>query len=444
MVGLAREFRQHHRGRRLAGETRAALGSPGKGRLAAPALERVPAERIADGRARPHRVLAPVEQVLARVCDQRRDGRGQELAAQERHREDAFRSQQFALRLDRLARLHCGGAETIRPPVGIGGAVHFDFLERLGVPRNVVHEHRGRRAHQAHLTPARFVPAADEVALLPVRRRIVDVKAAVGNGEGVERIARPVQPVEEGVQLGGEVFNVQIVDAPHVAQMVNLGPEREHLAPARRLPTVDRGIVERHQRTVGILAHPGVFDADLRGIVGHAPGDAVNVALHQCFDRNALLVHKAQLTESMAERRVVAHFAHVEEHAGDFDVALHDPAFEASHLLRRTRTQEVEHRARSLARPVELRIGRIVRRHLAVVERVVDVLYIVRDDLRLRTRKADVRMRMLHQVHGLRPDRSDRQRRQDASCDAAVSESSRRFSIDCFSHHSGFPSIITG
>lgn len=221
----------------------------------------------------------------------------------------------------------------------------------------------------------------------------------------VERIAVLVQLVQKGVHLRGEPLFIEVVDAPEVAQHVVFGPEREHFTSTRRLPAVDGGRFERYERAVGVFTHPRVFDTDFGSEVCDAPGDPVDVVLHQGLDRNALFVHQAQFAKAVAQGRVVAHFAHVEEHAGDFDVALLDPILEPRHLFGRTGTDEVEHRAGGLAGPAELRVGRIVLRLLAVVERMVDVFDIMRDDFRLRTRKANVRMRMLHEIHRVRTHR---------------------------------------
>ena len=201
------------------------------------------------------------------------------------------------------------------------------------------------------------------------------------------------------------------MDAEEITLVIMLRPIGQHLLPGRRLPPKHRRLVETNQRPMAMRAHVDIFHARVGEILAEAPTDAVHVVLHRHLGTHPLLAELLNGIERGRQSLLVRQLIEIQVHRRQFDASFLHSLLQPLDLLRRTALQVLAHRPSDLARPAELReIGIIVCR-VAIIQRVIDIPQVLRQDFHLRTGITNVRMRMLHHIHLPMANRLDRHRR---------------------------------
>ena len=170
-----------------------------------------------------------------------------------------------------------------------------------------------------------------------------------------------------------------------------------------------------------MCSHIKIFHASVGKILAETPTDTVHVVLHRQLSPHTSLTELLKRSQRSGQSLLVGQLIKVKIHRGQLDTTLLDPLFQSGDLFCRPALQVFTDSPRDLAGPTELRRIRIIVGRVTIIERIIDITKMLRQDLHLRASVTDIRMGVLYQVHSPMADRLDRNglRRQFllASCD---------------------------
>ncbi len=266
--------------------------------LFSPLFLAVGGEGIGDALGGAHGVFVPEIKLIHHPCDAAGHGSRQFDARQPGDGEQPLIGDHPGLGLPPGCGFALGGAEAVGPPVRPGGAQHRQGIACAG--GDVVEKLAGGGAAQAR-PQILVVPGLDDRRGHGRWRSIVSEVAAELEREGIVGIA----PFLEAVQIDGEgVDKIPFVSgeqAEHIAGHVMVGAEGEHSLPRRRLPPEGGGNRKGFEGAGVVDARGDITDAERVQVIGQAPGEAVDVVLHGCADRQSQRLKFAQGLEGMEQ-----------------------------------------------------------------------------------------------------------------------------------------------
>ncbi len=295
-----------------------------------------------------------------------------------------------------IRRLDGGGSESVHPPVGPCAANNGQFIRVILF--HVIHEFR--YGGQPQLRPGIcFIPFLHQFAGRCRRRRVIGKVSAELDGIMIERVPFFRDLLEMPEEFPAERFT-PAEDAEAVAPHVVFGAVYENAAARRGDPPESGGVVEGFIRPGGILGHVQIFYPGTGKVIGQAPWDPVDVALHGSPQRKALIAKFPDRLKGSCHHGFISQVRTVQKQAGQLDPAFAHPLSEAFQLRCRPRSEVFPNSPGSLACPSEScivgqRIGLI-----AKVERIINVPQVIGKDFRLRAGVADVGVGMLDQIYG--------------------------------------------